>query len=256
MKNSSKPYFRTILLVLSLSQLSGCLGSLYDRATAPGDAEPKSEPLSKRGNMPSYEVFGKRYYTMKSAKGYVERGIASWYGPKFHGRKTSNGETYDMHAMTAAHTRLPLPTYVRVTNLENGRSTVVRVNDRGPFKKNRIIDLSYAAATKLGMIAKGTGLVEVRTVKAGAADMPPVAPKPIKGNIYIQVGAYTNPVNADRMKARLLRQLHEPVRIAMGVNNGQTLYRVQAGPMRDVDSADRLAAKIFELGMNTFVVID
>ena len=133
--------------------LSGCVGSVYERISTPSDAKPKSEPLSKRGNMPSYEVFGKRYYTMKSAKGYVERGIASWYGSKFHGRKTSNGETYDMHAMTAAHTRLPLPTYVRVTNLENGRSTVVRVNDRGPFKKNRIIDLSYAAATKLGMIA-------------------------------------------------------------------------------------------------------
>ena len=246
---------RVILLVL-VTQLTGCLGSIYDRVTAPDDAVPKKEAPSKRGNMPSYEVFGKRYYTLKSSKGYVERGIASWYGPKFHGKTTSNGETYDMHGMTAAHTRLPLPTFVRVTNLENGRSTVVRINDRGPFKKNRVIDLSYAAAQKLGIIAKGTGLVEVRAVEAGAADTPASMPKPIKGNIYIQVGAYGNPLNADQMKERLSRELGEPVRISLAESNGRTLYRVQAGPVRDVDASDRLAARIADLGMNSYVVID
>lgn len=125
---------------------------------------PKVEPKSKYGNPKSYVVFGKRYYTLPTSKGYVEQGIASWYGTKFHGRRTSSGETYDMYAMTAAHKTLPLPTYARVTNKRNGRSIIVRINDRGPFHDNRIIDLSYAAATKLGIVTMGTGLVEVRAI--------------------------------------------------------------------------------------------
>jgi len=115
------------------------------------DAIPRNEPLSRGGNQASYEVFGKRYYVLNSAEGFTERGVASWYGNKFHGNQTSNGEIYDMYAMTAAHKRLPLPSYVRVTNLKNQRSVVVRVNDRGPFHKGRIIDLSYVAAKKLGI---------------------------------------------------------------------------------------------------------
>ena len=125
---------------------------------------PKVEPKSKYGNPKSYVVFGQRYYTLPSSKGYVEQGIASWYGTKFHGRRTSSGETYDMYAMTAAHKTLPLPTYARVTNKRNGRSIIVRINDRGPFHDNRIIDLSYAAATRLGIVTRGTGLVEVRAI--------------------------------------------------------------------------------------------
>ena len=125
---------------------------------------PKVESKSKYGNPKSYVVFGKRYYVKDSAKGYVEQGIASWYGTKFHGRRTSSGETYDMYAMTAAHKTLPLPTYARVTNLENGRSVMVKVNDRGPFHQNRIIDLSYSAATRLGIVKTGTGRVEVEAI--------------------------------------------------------------------------------------------
>lgn len=125
---------------------------------------PKVEPKSKYGNPKSYVVFGQRYYTLPTSKGYLEQGIASWYGTKFHGRRTSSGETYDMYAMTAAHKTLPLPTYARVTNKKNGRSIIVRINDRGPFHENRIIDLSYAAATKLGIVTMGTGLVEVRAI--------------------------------------------------------------------------------------------
>lgn len=128
------------------------------------DAVPKVEPLSRSGNPDSYVVFGKRYYPKKSSRGHVERGLASWYGEPFHGRKTSSGEIYDMHGMTAAHKTLPLPTYARVTNLENGRSVVVRVNDRGPFHGPRIIDLSYTAAVKLGVHRKGTAPVEVRAI--------------------------------------------------------------------------------------------
>jgi rare lipoprotein A len=129
------------------------------------DAVPRTEPRSIYGNPPSYEVFGKRYYVMASSVGYVERGVASWYGPGFHKELTSVREPYDMYGMTAAHKTLPLPAYVRVTNLQNGRSCVVRVNDRGPFVGNRIIDLSYTAAAKLDMLRDGTAMVEVRTLQ-------------------------------------------------------------------------------------------
>jgi rare lipoprotein A (peptidoglycan hydrolase) len=129
------------------------------------DAIPRLEPRSIYGNPPSYEVFGKRYYVMGSSVGYVERGVASWYGPGFHKELTSVREPYDMYGMTAAHKTLPLPAYVRVTNLQNGRSCVVRVNDRGPFVGNRIIDLSYTAAAKLDMLRDGTAMVEVRALQ-------------------------------------------------------------------------------------------
>jgi len=152
--------------------LSGCSttggrdsvsGDFFDPFGIP-DAVPKAEPKSKYGNPESYVVFGKRYYTKGSSKGYVERGLASWYGKKFHGQRTSSGERYDMYAMTAAHKTLPLPTYARVTNVTNGRSAVVKINDRGPFHGNRIIDLSYSAARKLGVVAKGTAMVEIRAI--------------------------------------------------------------------------------------------
>ena len=133
-------------------------------ADLPTDQVPRVEPLSKYGNPSSYVVFGKTYHTLPSSKGFVQRGIASWYGKKFHGRRTSSGETYDMYGMTAAHTQLPLPTYVQVTNLKNGKQVVLRVNDRGPFHGNRVIDLSYTAAIKLGIVKEGTGLVEVRAL--------------------------------------------------------------------------------------------
>ena len=129
------------------------------------DAIPRLEPRALYGNPPSYDVFGKRYYVMASSVGYVERGVASWYGPGFHKERTSVGEPYDMYGMTAAHKSLPLPAYVRVTNLQNGRSCVVRVNDRGPFVGNRIIDLSYTAAAKLDMLRDGTAMVEVRALQ-------------------------------------------------------------------------------------------
>lgn len=149
-----------------VTALVGC-GSNPKQATGAAnaaDVTPKAEPKSRYGNMKTYEVFGKRYYTKASSRGHVERGKASWYGKKFHGRKTSSGERYDMHQMTAAHKTLPLPTYAIVTNLENGRSAVVKVNDRGPFVGDRVIDLSYAAAKRLDMIHSGTAQVEVRSI--------------------------------------------------------------------------------------------
>jgi rare lipoprotein A len=150
--------------LLALGVLAGCGSNpKHGGGNTPG-AVPKVEPKSRYGNMKSYEVFGRRYVTKTSSRGHVERGKASWYGKKFHGRKTSSGERYDMYQMTAAHKTLPLPTYALVTNLENGRSTVVKVNDRGPFVGNRIIDLSYAAAKRLDMVHAGTASVEVRSI--------------------------------------------------------------------------------------------
>lgn len=137
------------------------------------DAMPKVEPRSRYGNPATYVVFGRRYHVMPTSNGYVERGVASWYGPDFHGERTSSGDTYDMYGMTAAHKSLPLPTYARVTNLRNGRSIVVRINDRGPFVDNRIIDLSYTGAAKLGLIGTGTGLVEVRALDPRRPDPGP-----------------------------------------------------------------------------------
>ncbi len=151
-----------------LATLVGCGGAPKSIDTSAldlaADPLPKAEPKSRYGNMDSYVVLGKRYYTKRSSRNHVERGLASWYGKKFHGRKTSSGERYDMHRMTAAHTSLPLPTYALVTNLDNGRSAVVKVNDRGPFVGNRIIDLSYAAAKRLDMVNAGTAHVEVRSI--------------------------------------------------------------------------------------------
>ena len=134
-----------------------------DLSTVP-DAVPVPLPRSETGNNP-YEALGKTWYPLRDARGYRERGVASWYGSKFQGRRTSSGEPYDMFAMTAAHPVLPLPTFVRVTNLDNGKSVVVKVNDRGPFLHGRIIDLSYAAAWKLGISATGTGRVEVEALQ-------------------------------------------------------------------------------------------
>ena len=142
---------------------AGVERSAIDPDSVP-DAVPRVEPYSRYGNPPSYEVFGKRYSVLPSSKGFVQTGIASWYGEDFHGKRASNGETYDMYAMTAAHKELPLPTYARVTNLDNGRSIVVRITDRGPFVGDRVIDLSWVAAAKLRLATKGTGLVEVRAI--------------------------------------------------------------------------------------------
>ena len=171
--NAAWHLLRLVLLVGTLGGvLAGC-SSAPERIEAPvvqgdrsgiPDAVPRVEPRSRSGNMESYTVRGRRYFTKDDSTGHVERGIASWYGPGFHGRKTSNGEPYDMNAMTAAHKTLPLPTYARVTNLQNGKTAVVRINDRGPFHGPRVIDLSRAAATKLGVIGTGTAEVEVRAL--------------------------------------------------------------------------------------------
>lgn len=171
------PFFKNLvfsLIILSLFSLTGCMSHhkkdgpppFHVDASKVPDAVPKVEPLSRIGNKPTYTVFGKQYHVLRSRKNYDAIGIASWYGTQFHNRRTSNGELYNMLGMTAAHRTLPLPTYVQVTNLENGKRIIVKVNDRGPFEQNRLIDLSYVAAKKIGMTGRGTALVEVKAIDA------------------------------------------------------------------------------------------
>lgn len=261
--------FIPLLCVLLLAMLlAACSTSRYSRATdgAPtrtldpariADAVPRKEPRSRYGNPASYVERGRRYTVMKSAHGYVERGVASWYGVKFHGHRTSSGETYDMYAMTAAHRTLPLPSYVLVTNLENNRRAVVRVNDRGPFHDNRIIDLSYAAAVKLGI--SGTAMVEVRAIdpdtwRPGQA---PATPRSAGAyHLYVQAGAFASRVNAERLRDRL-GAVARPHPVHMRFSSSDRLYRIHIGPLSSVEAADRLAERISALGIaRAHVVVD
>jgi len=225
------------------------------------DAVPRDEPLSRYGNPVSYEVMGHRYYTMQSRDGYVERGIASWYGTKFHGLRTSSGEPYDLAKMTAAHKTLPLPTYARVTNLKNGRSVIVKINDRGPFHPNRIIDLSYVAAAKLGILEHGTGLVEVEAINPAAPKKPMMAarePAAQQGSsLFLQVGAFRNRDNARRLSSKLQNANIGDIHIMEASNASGPIYRVRIGPLDSVDEADRLSNTLISKGYsNTQVVID
>ncbi len=213
------------------------------------DAVPRAEPRSAHGNPPFYDVLGQRYYVLAGADGYLERGVASWYGPTFHGGNTSSGEPYDMYAMTAAHKTLPLPCYVRVTNLRNGRSVVVRVNDRGPFVANRLIDLSYTAAAKLDMIRDGTSLVEVRALTAAVPDVLTRASAQPPPTLYVQAGAFADRQNAQRLLARLEAAGLERAFIALPLQNGAHLYRVRLGPVESVAQFDALTARLSALGI-------
>jgi len=252
--------------------LAGC-GGLGSHSTGPADgpplrpvdfssipnAIPREEPLSRYGNRPSYQVLGETYHTLPTSRGYVERGIASWYGTKFQGRPTSSREPYDLYAMTAAHRSLPLPCYVQVRNLENNRRVVVKVNDRGPFHPNRIIDLSYAAAGKLGILGKGTGLVEVRAIDPRRPEPVRKAPERTVGHpsLFVQVGAFADRGNAYRLRERIQSSLGQPVRIDESTRPGYRIFRVQIGPLADVDTVDRLDPHLAEVGIaSTQVVIE
>ncbi|HEY6483261.1 MAG TPA: septal ring lytic transglycosylase RlpA family protein [Steroidobacteraceae bacterium] len=212
------------------------------------DAVPRYEPRSAHGNPPAYNVLGKHYVVLAAADGYVERGVASWYGPTFQGENTSSGERYDMYAMTAAHKTLPLPTYARVTNLRNGRTVVVRINDRGPFVANRLIDLSYTAAAKLDMLRDGTTLVEVRALTPQAPDNLTRAsqlPPPV---LYVQAGAYSDQNNARRALERLRAKGLTNAFILAPPNGKAALYRVRVGPINNVAQFDALATRLAQLG--------
>jgi rare lipoprotein A len=221
------------------------------------DAVPRAEPRSRYGNPPFYEVFGKRYHLLPTSAGYVETGYASWYGPGFHAETTSSGEPYDMYAMTAAHKTLPIPAYARVTNLENGRSVVVRINDRGPFVDGRIVDLSYTAAAKLDMIRAGTARVEVKVIgpesalaSAGAA-LPtvPAAAPPSSAPLFIQAGAFSDPNNARALVDRLSKAGIDLATVREESVGGRTLHRVRIGPIGSTEEFDRTMARLAEVGV-------
>jgi rare lipoprotein A len=248
------------------------------------DAVPRLEPRSPYGNPPFYTVAGHRYVVLPTSVGFIERGVASWYGSDFHGLRTSSGEPYDMFAMTAAHKTLPLPCYARVTNLSNGRSVIVRINDRGPFVDNRIIDLSYSAAGKLDMIRHGTAFVQLEVLTPGipttvpavtsepaatapgsnasAAEAPDAAPTPAQAQaptptpapvpppsstFFIQVGAYSRAENADSVARKLRANGIEQV-MTLAPTATQPLQRVRVGPIQSVQQFDALFARLKALG--------
>jgi rare lipoprotein A len=251
------------------------------------DAVPKAEPLHRFANRP-YTVLGRDYTPATSLRPYRERGVASWYGKKFHGEKTSTGDTYDMYAMTAAHPTLPLPSYARVTNVATGKSVVVRVNDRGPFLHNRVIDLSYAAADRIGIAQKGSGEVEVEAIlpsstatAVASAPLPPVVvpesaappasprssyPAAIErapavpvasldGGYVVQLGAFASYANAQSFVAHVSNQI-APLGVEPGVRQVNGLFRVYIGPYPARDDARRMADRLRDaLGMDSTIAV-
>ena len=213
------------------------------------NAVPQYEPLSRYGNPGKYEVRGKTYWVKKSSEGFVQRGKASWYGTKFHGRRTSSGVPYDMYKMTAAHKTLPLPSYVEVKNLDNGKKIIVKVNDRGPFHAGRIIDLSYVAALKLDIVKSGTGNVEIRTITPGQTSAAQGKP------VYVQVGAYREKENAQRMKTRLAQadidsDIHKII-----INARKHIYRVRIGPLEEQNDVGKLLSDLEDIGVEDAKVL-
>lgn len=196
---------------------------------------PAKEPLSRYGNPVEYDVDGHTYRVMKSSSGYKTRGVASWYGTKFHKQRTSSGEPYNMYVMTAAHKTLPLPTYIKVKNLDNGRSAVVKVNDRGPFHSDRVVDLSYAAALKLGVFPKGTANVEIETLMGPAG----------VAHYYLQAGAFASEVSAKRLREQLARITPSPVFI----EHYKQHFVVRVGPFADKSMSDKLKLKLAQNGV-------
>lgn len=199
------------------------------------EVKPKKEPFSRYGNPNSYAVNGQTYNVLKSSGGYKIRGTASWYGTKFHSQRTSSGDKYDMYAMTAAHKTLPLPTYVRVRNLNNGKEAVVKVNDRGPFHSDRIIDLSFAAAAKLGVYPKGTAPVEIEALSLG---------KHI-AHYYVQAGAYNSENLARALQTRLKKLTPSPVNVEKYANH----YVVKVGPFANKKMSDNLRTRLASNGL-------
>jgi rare lipoprotein A len=207
------------------------------------DAVPEVQPLARYGNHSPYTVLGKTYTVLPSARGYHERGIASWYGSKFHGRRTSSGEPYDMHLATAAHKSLPLPAFAEVTNLENGRKMVVKINDRGPFHDDRIIDLSYAAAVKLGIDKTGTAQVDVRAIDVETPGRQAI--KAADGS-FLQVGAFSQRSSADHLAGKMMAAQLKPV----SIQKSRGLYKVWIGPYASDIEIEASIQRVVELGFD------
>lgn len=221
------------------------------------DIQPRLEPLSRYGNPEQYEVFGKQYLTLKECHGFEVKGLASWYGTKFHGRRTSSGEPYDMLAMTAAHKTLPLPCYAKVTNINNNKSIIVKINDRGPFHSEREIDLSYAAALKLGFADAGTAPVIIETI--------PTRPEPETHTVdaansriqFAQVGSFSDLERAQNLAKQLTPKLHQPIVLVPVTRDQQTLTSVRIGPIKTPEEMAELQGTLAKLAIpSTVVIID
>lgn len=283
---------RTFLLVIvGALVLAGCASSpepdhssrytlSQDRAPAGSfdasglqDAKPRYEEPRRAGNKSPYNVWGKEYWVRESNDGYVQRGTASWYGEKFHGHNTSNGEVFDMYEMTAAHKSLRIPGYARVTNLDNGRSVIVRVNDRGPFHGDRLIDLSYAAAKKLGYQGRGTARVEVAAITVKPDGSMTLAGKPFPdaaapvdaerlagpgtGNeaLFVQLGSFSQRNPAEALMDRARRAVANPMRVREIETASGRFHRVQVGPFRDEDEALRTQSLLENQGFGQSILL-
>lgn len=238
------PYSPLNFLITSLIiLLAGCVSA------------PPQGYYTKQGTQRAYQIDGKWYQPVDSSNGYEEEGIASWYGKDFHGKKTSNGETYNMYAMTAAHKTLPIGTYVRVILLDNGKETIVRINDRGPFVKGRIIDLSYKAASEIGIADSGTARVKIAALGDAVGDKL-VARDYQHGNFMVQVGAFTVKSNATRLRDNLL-QRYSNVSITTYDRGDTVFYRVRVGGAVSLKEAERLKGRLETEGVESpFVVAD
>jgi rare lipoprotein A len=251
-----------VLALLAAALLAGCSGSEprvpWETDGAPStrldpaqvqDAVPRPDPILDAGNTSPYTVNGMEYRVLTTAAGYREEGIASWYGTKFHGNKTANGEVYDVYLPSAAHRSLPIPSYVRVTNLQNGRAVTVRVNDRGPFHPDRIIDLSYAAAVKLGMVQHGTARVRVEAIDvAGVDDRRGLQAGDYR---YLQLGAFASPDSALDLRNAVAALVSVPVTVTPVDVNGRRLNRVRVGPVRDGRELLRLQEMLMSKGYSS-----
>lgn len=227
----------------------------FDASGVP-DASPVWEPLSRQGNMSTYVVRGIKYDLADITNGFKEEGIASWYGLKFHGELTSNGEIYNMYSMSAAHKHLPIPSYVKVTNLENNKQVVVRINDRGPFHEGRIIDLSYAAATKLDYANKGTARVKIELINVAPPSDGRIAPyQTDKLSHFIQIAAFSSAQSAENLVKQLIDEGISSAYVARDLSGSNQVHRVRIGPFDSEKQADSLRKSLKKKGFHNAILI-
>lgn len=235
---------------LADSEQDGFPETSIDVSTIP-DAVPVPLPLSRFGNPPYYDVNGQRFYVLKTNKNYQVEGVASWYGTKFQGKRTSSGEPYNMFAMTAASPTLPIPSFVEVTNLENGRKVIVKVNDRGPFHEGRVMDLSYTAAKKLGILGHGTSRVKIVAIHLeNAAHQPLLATQ-----IYLQIASFRQASNASSLAQQLRQHLPHPIIVSMIHQSNHPLYRVLVGPFQSMTDTTKIKPILLTQGIKDSIAI-
>ncbi len=249
-------YLVILLIITALGMVAACSPrKVYPPSPPPKIEEPREEtvqpeqPRAELDKDRKYTVLGQTYTPLSTSDGFEEEGIASWYGPKFHGKKTASGEVYNMYELTAAHRLLPMHTKVEVTNLENDKSIKLRINDRGPFVDDRVIDLSLAAARELDMIGPGTAPVQVRAVGSAPREELP-------GIFYVQVGSYTTRENAENKKARVQEMGYSQTRLQSTESDGRTVWRVQAGRFESVGEAEKARDSLTEDYPEAFIIAD